>query len=215
MPPLRSHRKPLKLLHPYFSFHTPHSTPLTYRDLVTLGPGSTTPVVKPLPSFPLRQDSAVVSADALPHNLLLLDIQQATCAFAAAAGAAAAASTDAGAPSEAMGAASKSGSSGNGGTEQGRQIYCTVHLGDAGSTAGASASPASRSDTRGGSSSKGFRLSADAPVRTRALALGDGGVVAWQERLILALPMRLGGWLRDAALACSNGLAVLVLCHTK
>ncbi|KAL4858517.1 Vacuolar protein sorting-associated protein 13C [Chlorella vulgaris] len=162
-------------------------------DLVTLGPGSTTPVVKPLPSFPLRQDSAVVSADALPHNLLLLDIQQAMCAFAAAAaGAAAAASSDAGAPSEATGAASKSGSSGNGGTEQGRQIYCTVHLGDAGSTAGASASPASRSDTRGGSSSKGFRLSADAPVRTRALALGDGGLVAWQERLILALPMRLG-----------------------
>jgi hypothetical protein len=80
-----------------------------YRELVTLPAGSATPVVKPLPSFPLRQGDAVVSSAALPHELLLLDIQQVTC----------------------------SAGSGNGGS-CGRQLYCSVRLEAAGAPAGTS-----------------------------------------------------------------------------
>ena len=158
------------------------------RELVKLPAGSSTPIVKPLPSFPMRKDDSVVSADALPHDLLLLDIQQATCAFAVAAGGAAA---PAGAPAtDAPGT----------GSQQGRQLYCSVRL-------EAAAGPAARGAARPGStSSRGsLQLSAEAPVRTRALPLGGGGVVAWRERLILALPMRKGVL---AGVGCGSNLDI-------
>jgi hypothetical protein len=60
-----------------------------------------------------------------------------------------------------------------------------------GQTKTASKSSASVSAV-GSASQFSVRVGLDAPVRTRALPLDDDGVVAWQERLILALPMRKG-----------------------
>jgi hypothetical protein len=125
--------------------------------LVTLPAGSATPVVKPLPSFPLRQGDAVVSSAALPHELLLLDIQQVTCSAGSGGG--------------------NGGNGGNGGS-CGRQLYCSVRLEAAAAPAG---------------------TSLVTPVRTRALPIASGGVTAWQERLIVALPRPAGAG--DQALA--------------
>ena len=167
--------------------------PLTRSDLVKLQPGSATPVVKPLPSFPLREGDALVSADALPHTLLLLDIQQAS-----------------------LGGSSSSSSSGSGassGTEggdsQASQLYCTVRLESGAASAGSSPTSAGKpSPAASQRSMQGWpgRGGPAAPLRTRALPAGAGGVVAWQERLVLALPMRSGGsgWCAGAGLPKSK-----------
>lgn len=162
------------------------SHPLThYRDLVKLPPGAVTPVVKPLPSFPLREGESVVGANALPHDLLLLDIQQAALLM----GGSGSRKGDAGNGS------SSSGSGGDSGSGGGGQLYCTVHLES--SQPAAAHSPASATSSQRGMShsftlGSSSRAGAAAPLRTRALSAGSGGVVAWEERLILALPMRSG-----------------------
>ena len=92
------------------------------------------PVVKPLPSYPTRQGEAPTSRDALPYNLLLIDVQQAACASIPA----------------------------------GKQLFCAARLRQAG------AGPAV----------------VKAPVRTRPVPTGADGTAVWQERLIVALPLR-------------------------
>lgn len=171
-------------------------------NLVKLPPGAATPVVKPLPSFPLREGDAVVSADALPHTLLLLDIQQAALAGLLA-------GIGGGSGDSSSGSSGASGGSGEGGSEvpdsQASQLYCTVRLESSKSaTKPPSAAAASSSGSPGKPSPASSQRSVQgsgpaAPLRTRALAVGGGGVVTWRERLVLALPMRpgglsLGGW---------------------
>ena len=75
----------------------------------------------------------------MPHDLLLIDLQQAACSS--------------------VGSAS-----------EGAQLYCSAQLGAAAAVEG----------------------EGRAPVRTRAVAVGAGGAAAWQERLILALPIKPG-----------------------
>jgi hypothetical protein len=174
-------------------------------NLVKLPSGTATPVVKPLPSFPLREGDAVVSADALPHTLLLLDIQQAALTGWLA-GLGASGSTISGNGSGAEGSAEEGGSAAH--DTQASQLYCTVRLESskpatkaagtaAGTAAGAAGAPGSPGKPSPASSQRSMHGSSAkagpaAPLRTRALGVGSGGVVTWQERLVLALPMRPG-----------------------
>lgn len=120
----------------------------------------------------MRDGDCVVPADALPHTLLLLDVQQATL--------------PGGSASASGGGASVSSS--------GSQLYCCVRLEGAQPLAGRSPpSAASSQRSMSHALSVSARAGVAAPLRTRALVPGEGGVVAWQERLIVSLPMRSGG----------------------
>jgi len=173
------------------------------RNLVKLPPGSATPVVKPLPSFPLREGDAVVSADALPHTLLLLDIQQAALTGALAGLGDSGASGGSSGGSGGGNSDDRNGESGSQAHDsQASQLYCTVRLesskpagkppSSAAGSVGAAGQPSPASSQRSMQSALAKR-GPSAPLRTRALAVGSGGLVAWQERLVLALPMRPGG----------------------
>ena len=142
--------------------------------------GSATPIVKPLPSFPLRQGEVALTVDALPHNLLLIDIQQAMRS------ASSSDDTPSGQGERAPGGAAE------GSGEQRGQLYCRVRLEAGGGTPrGGPSSPGGSSTGRLSSapSFKGWSSEGGTPARTRALPLAAGGVVAWHERLILPLPM--------------------------
>lgn len=156
------------------------------RDLVKLPADSATPVVKPLPSFPLRDGDCVVPADALPHTLLLLDVQHASLPDG---------SSDASSGGDGSGD-DGSGGAGSAGSNGGSQLYCCVRLEGAQPPAGPSP-PSAASSQRSMSMSLALSGSVGAgvaaPLRTRALPPGEGGMVTWQERLIVALPMRSGG----------------------
>ncbi len=168
------HRAPAPWLHP---------CPLC-SELVKLPAGEATPIIKPLPSFPLRLGDAPISVEALPHKLLLLDVQQLS-------GIEGSGSSGAEEP--------ESGGGGARGEGTRQQLYCSVHLEPA---AGGAVSPVSSSSAGRGfgvqslsaGSPGGWRAEGGhaAPVRTRALPPGAAGVVAWDERLCVALPMQPG-----------------------
>ncbi|KAL4447306.1 hypothetical protein ABPG77_007339, partial [Micractinium sp. CCAP 211/92] len=151
-------------------------------ELVKLPAGEATPIIKPLPSFPLRLGDAPISVEALPHKLLLLDVQQLS-------GIEGSGSSGAEEP--------ESGGGGARGEGTRQQLYCSVHLEPA---AGGAVSPVSSSSAGRGfgvqslsaGSPGGWRAEGGhaAPVRTRALPPGAAGVVAWDERLCVALPMQ-------------------------
>lgn len=206
---------------PYHSASLPPSSQ-PCSNLVKLPSGSATPLVKPLPSFPLREGDAVVSANALPHTLLLLDIQQAALSGLLAGHDTSSSSTDAGGD-EGSSAAHDS---------QASQLYCTVRLESgkaagkpppSAGTAGVPGSPGrpSPASTQRGMQGSSAHGSPAAPLRTRALALGSGGVVTWQERLVLALPMRPGqladglGGRRLPERVPIECMPCHLLCHTR
>jgi hypothetical protein len=51
---------------------------LRYRGLAKLPAGEASPVLRPLPQFPRRRDSGLLPREALPHDLLLVDIDTAS-----------------------------------------------------------------------------------------------------------------------------------------
>lgn len=160
-------------------------------ELVKLPAGEATPIIKPLPSFPLRLGEAPIGTDALPHTLLLLDVQQVAGIWGGGS------SSDEAASDEGSGGADKRAG------EARRQLYCAVRLepGGAGPASGPT-SPASSGGTRLGrcsqlSSANSLRAwdaqdGRAAPVRTRALPPSAAGIVEWDERLCVALPMQPG-----------------------
>ncbi|KAL4443584.1 hypothetical protein ABPG75_011321 [Micractinium tetrahymenae] len=161
-------------------------------ELVKLPAGEATPIIKPLPSFPLRLGDAPIGAEALPHTLVLLDVQQV-----------------AGIPgSSSEGDRAAAGQQGGSGDEGGisqtsRQLYCSVRLEPAGAGAPGASGQASPASSGGAGRGMGGQLSPAgslqgwdaegglaAPVRTRALPPSAAGIVPWEERLCVALPMR-------------------------